>query len=138
MNNINLIGRISNDLELRTTGTGKSVLNFNLAVNRPVNYEDAQQTDFIPIQVWGKLAENLNKYQKKGSQIAVEGSLRIDNYSDTEGNKKYKTYVTAYNIEFLGTKQEEQEEVEQEIVEQNGVESIKQEEITLTDDDLPF
>ena len=135
MNSINLIGRIANDLELRTTGTGKSVINFNLAVNRPVNYEDVQQVDFIPIQAWNKTAENLNKYQKKGSQISVEGSLRIEKYSDAEGNNKTKTYVLAHGIEFLGSKPEEIEE--QEVIEP-AVQSIKQEEIILDDDDLPF
>lgn len=131
MNNIVLIGRLTTDPELRTTGTGKSVCNINIAVDRFAVEEDKQSVDFIPIQIWGKSAENLCKYQKKGYQIALEGTLRVDNYKDSDGNTKYKTYVLANRIEYLTKSKETQEEASNKV-------SIKQEEITLNDDDLPF
>ena len=99
MNSVNLIGRISNDLEVKYV-RGKegdfATLRFNLAVNK-----DKEKTNFIPIRVLGKLAENLVNYQKKGSLIGVEGSIEIDQYEDKDGNKVSKTYVLANGIEYL-------------------------------------
>lgn len=99
MNCVQLIGRISNDLELKYV-RGKegdfATLRFNLAVNK-----DKDKTNFIPIRVLGKLAENLVNYQKKGSLIGVEGSIEIDQYEDKNGNKVSKTYVLANGIEYL-------------------------------------
>ena len=129
MNNTVLIGRLTHDPELRTTGTGKNVVEVNIAVNRFAVEEDKQSVDFIPIQLWGKNAENLCSYQKKGNQIAVEGSIRVDNYKDKDGNSRTKFYVLGNRVEFL-TKRETTNEVSKT--------TIKQDEITLTDDDLPF
>ena len=99
MNKFFGIGRISTDLELRQTNSGKSVVKFNLAINRY-----GEGVDFIPVQVWGVQAENLVQYQQKGNQLAVEGSIRIDNYTDSEGNNRYSTYVLAQNVQFLDKK----------------------------------
>lgn len=127
MNTIQLIGRLTNEPELRTTQSGKNVCNFNIAVNRT----SSEGTDFISCQVWGIQAENLCKYQKKGNLIGVIGSLRIDKFQDDQRNDKYKSYVLANNIEYLTSKKEESES-------SNGVSSVKSEQITLSDDDLPF
>ncbi len=99
MNRFFGIGRISTNLELRQTNSGKSVVKFNLAINR---YGDG--VDFIPVQVWGTQAENLVQYQQKGNQLAIEGSIRIDSYTDSEGNNRYSTYVLAQNVQFLDKK----------------------------------
>lgn len=101
MNSISLTGRITKDLELKETTNGKKVSEFSLAVNRI-----GEGTDFVTCQVWGTQAENLTKYQGKGSLIGVVGSLRTDTY-EVEGNKKYKTYVLVSNIEYLSAKKEE-------------------------------
>ena len=101
MNNVVLIGNISTDLELKQTMNGKLVCQFNLAVN---GY--GEKTDFIPVQVWNKQAENLVKFQQKGSKIGVVGRLSVDNY-EQDGQKKTFTKVVAHEIEFLGTKQQE-------------------------------
>lgn len=107
MNNINLIGRITKELELRhTPTTSKPVCEFNLAVNRI----GQEQADFITCQVWNGQAENLYKFQGKGSLIGVIGSLRVDQFQDKDGNNRYKTYVLANNIEYLGTKKDTQEQ----------------------------
>lgn len=106
MNKIILIGRISTDLELKQLESGSTVCKFNLAVNR---YKEG--VDFIPIQVWNKQADNLVQYQTKGSQIAVEGSIRIDNYQNAEGENRRSIYVLANNVQFLGNKQS-QEQIE--------------------------
>lgn len=106
MNSINLVGRITKDLELKYTQSNKPVCEFSLAVNRI----GQEQADFITCQVWNGQAENLSKYQGKGSLIGVVGSLRVDTFKDKEGNNRYKTYVLANNIEYLGTKKDTQEQ----------------------------
>ena len=133
MNNVTLIGRLTTDPELRTTGTGKSVVNVNIAVDRFAVEEDKQSVDFIPIQVWGKLADNLANYQSKGSQIAVEGSFRADNYTDKDGNNRTKYCVLANRIEFLSSRKEAK--VDSEVEED---EEFNPNELSLDDDDLPF
>jgi single-strand DNA-binding protein len=99
MNKIMLIGRVTKDLELKQTTSGKSVCEFNIAVNR-----DKDNADFPMIQVWNSQAENLTKYQGRGSLVGITGELRTDNYTDKEGNKKQKVYVLANNIEYLERK----------------------------------
>ncbi len=102
MNKCMLIGRITKDLELRETKSGKKVCEFTLATNR-VNGKDA---DFITCMVWDKQAENLCKFQGKGSLIGIDGTLRTDSY-EVEGKKRQKTYVMVNVIDFLGEKKEE-------------------------------
>lgn len=94
-----LVGRISNDLELRQTSNGKTYCRFNLAVNR-MN----EGTDFITITVWNKQAENVVSYQSKGSLILVEGSISTGNYTDSNGNNRKTFEVIAQNVQFLGNK----------------------------------
>lgn len=131
MNSIVLIGRITKDLELRTTEGQKSVCNFTLAVNRI----GSEQADFINVAVWGKQAENLCEYQGKGSLISVSGALRVDNY-EVEGQKKYNTYVSANNIEFLSARRNgEETPVEKK---NDPFENVNVKNIPIDDDDLPF
>lgn len=98
-NKVTLVGRISTDLELKQTSNGKSYCRFNLAVNR-MN----EGTDFIPITVWNKQAENLVQYQNKGSLILVDGSISMNNYTDQNGNNRTSFEVMAQNVQFLGNK----------------------------------
>ena len=126
MNKVLLIGRITKDLELRHTSNDKAVCDFTLAVNR-----DKENADFINCVVWNSQAENLCKYQGKGSLIAVFGELRVDTY-EVEGNKRYKTYVYVNNIEFLSKKEETMPTKEL------TTKTITQETIEYTDEDLPW
>lgn len=98
-NKVTLVGRISTDLELRYTGSNKAYCRFNLAVNR-MN----EGTDFIPITVWGKPAENLVQYQNKGSLILVDGSISMSNYTDKDGNNRTSFEVMTSNVQFLSSK----------------------------------
>ena len=102
MNQVTLVGRIANDLELKQTQIGKLFFQFNLAVSR----FGGEGADFIPVMVWNKTAENLVKFQSKGSQIAVNGRLNVETY-ETEGQKRTFTKVIANEVEFLGSRPQE-------------------------------
>lgn len=102
MNNIALIGRVTKDLESKIAGN-TTVCNFTIAVNRKFAKEGQQKADFINCVCFGKVAENLCKYQSKGSLIGVNGSLNIDQYQKDGENKSF-TKVVANEIEFLGGK----------------------------------
>ena len=109
INNITLIGRLTKDPELKfTPGKGTAVCTFNLAVNRRQSKSgnEQQTADFIPIVVWGKVAESVANYMAKGRQICVIGRLQIRNYTDKSGNKRYTTEVVANQCQFLGSKNE--------------------------------
>lgn len=129
MNSVVLIGNISTDLELKQTTNGKSVCQFNLAVN---GY--GEKTDFIPIQVWNKQAENLVKFQQKGSKIGVSGRISVENY-EQEGQKKTFTKVVAHEVEFLGSKQQEKTIAEIRYERKNAENANN---FGITDDDFPF
>lgn len=136
MNQINLIGRLTKDPEIRQTQKNKAVCEFDIAVNRI----GQEQTDFITCVVWEKQAENLVKYQNKGSLIAVNGALRVDKYQNQEGQNRYKTYVLATNIEYLGSKKEGTPEVSEEVQAKAenlfGKDGLKN--TPIDDSDLPF
>lgn len=100
MNSINLTGNICHDLELKQTNSGKSVINFNLAVKRPYSKDT---TDFIPVVVWEQPAEYLSKYAHKGSKIAISGKLTSRNYEDNNGNKRTAFEVLADTVEICET-----------------------------------
>ena len=133
MNKVLLIGRITKDLVLRETKSGKKVCEFTLATNR-VNGKDA---DFITCMVWDKQAENLCKFQGKGSLIGIDGTLRTDSY-EVEGKKRQKTYVMVNVIDFLGEKKEEKKEANEFSQISEHVEFQAGQQIEISDEDLPW
>ena len=104
MNKVILVGRLAQDPEVRYTQTGKAVASFNLAVNRYVS-QGQQQTDFIPIVAWERLAEICGNNLTKGQRILVEGRLQIRSYETADGQKRRVAEVVALSIEFLERKQ---------------------------------
>lgn len=104
MNKVILIGRLTAKPELKYTQNGKAIATFSVACNRMKKQDGTQETDFINCRVWEKQAENLVKYQDKGNLILVDGSLRHEKYIDENENKKNVTYVMAKNIEYLESK----------------------------------
>lgn len=136
MNSVNLIGRLTKKPELRYTQSNTAVCEFSLAVNRI----GQEQTDFITCVVWKAQAENLVKYQDKGSLIAVNGSLRVDTYDNEQGERRYKTYVLANNIEYLSSKKETQEQPVEQPTEQPKSDPFADfgQQIQIDDSDLPF
>lgn len=98
MNNVSLIGRTTNDIELKTTPNGKSVVNFSLAVKRPFTKDT---TDFINCVAWGNQADVLARFVQKGNQVAVVGYVTTRNYEDKEGNKRSFTEVLVNEVILL-------------------------------------
>ena len=90
LNTVILMGRITQDLELKQTQNGTSVLSFNVAVDRGyVKQGEERQTDFITCVAWRQTAEFISKYFSKGRMIALEGNLRTRTYDDKNGSKQH-------------------------------------------------
>ena len=104
MNSCNFVGRITTDVELKTTNSGKYVCSFSLAVNRP-RVKDT--TDFINIVAWNQSAEYLSKYAHKGDRISVSGVLTSRNYEDKNGNKRTAFEVVSNDVSILESKKSE-------------------------------
>lgn len=87
-----------------TPGNGTAVATFTLAVDRRFKKEGQQSADFIPVVVWGKVAENTSNYMKKGSQLSVAGRIETRSYDAKDGSKRYVTEVVADEVKFLDSK----------------------------------
>ena len=114
INNVVLVGRITKDIDLRMSDSGKAYTTFSLAVNRAFKGQDGQQqADFISCKTFNKQAENLARYCGKGSLIAVVGSIQVSNFQGKDGNTIYRTEVIANNIQFLDTRNQGQQQQQQ-------------------------
>ena len=108
MNKVLLIGRLTRDPELRYTSNNIACVEVDIAINNGKNDNGEERpADFIRVVFWNRLAENLSKFQHKGSLIAVEGQIKIQSWDDDNGKKRYKTYVLVRNMEFLESKKSE-------------------------------
>jgi single-strand DNA-binding protein len=94
-----IIGNLTKTPELKYTQSNKAYTKFTIAVN---GYND--HVDYISVVAWDKLAENICKYQTKGSKLAVNGSITTGSYDDNNGVKHYTTDILARNVEFLTPK----------------------------------
>lgn len=109
MNSVQLIGRLTKDVDLRYTQGGTAVGSFNLAVNRPfTNQQGEREADFISCQIWRKAAENLANFTHKGSLIGVEGRIQTRNYENKQGQRVYVTEVIVSNFHLLEPKSKSQ------------------------------
>ena len=105
LNRVILMGRITQDLDLRQTPSGTSVLTFNIAVDRSfVKQGEERQADFITCVAWRQQADFISRYFGKGRMIAIEGNLRSRTYDDKNGTKHYVTEVYVDNVSFTGEK----------------------------------
>ena len=104
MNKVYLIGNLTRDPELSETTSGVAFCRFAIAVNRTfVNADGTRDADFFNITVWRGQAENCGKFLKKGSKVAIVGSLQNRTYEDKEGVKRTVTDIVANEVEFLST-----------------------------------
>ncbi len=103
LNRVILMGRITQDLDVRQTPSGVSVVTFNVAVDRSYQKQgEDRQADFITCVAWRQTAEFIGRYFGKGRMIAIEGQLRTRTYDDKNGTKHYVTEVYVDNASFTG------------------------------------
>lgn len=109
MNSVVLMGRLVRDPELRYVANGKPVTRFTLAVDRQLSKEKRQEfeqkgtptADFIPVTVWGRMAELCAQNLAKGGRVAVEGRITTSSSTGPDGQRRYYTDVTANTIDFI-------------------------------------
>ena len=105
-NKVILLGNLTRDPELRYTPSQLAVVDFGIATNRKWKGQDGSEKSeacFTDCTMFGKRAEVVNKYFKKGSQIFVEGRLTYDQWTTQDGSKRSKLKVTVENFEFIGS-----------------------------------
>ena len=134
MNKVFLIGNLTRDPELTETPNGTAVCRFSIAVSRDYAGADGnRETDFFNITVWRGRAENCGKYLKKGTKVAVVGSLQTRSYEDKDGIKRNVTDIVASDVEFLTPKSSQSDDEEVSTV------STKRPQLEAIDDNqLPF
>lgn len=143
-NRVVLVGRLARDADMRSTQSGITVAMFTLAVNRNFKTKNGeQQADFISCVAWRKTAEVIQQYTRKGSQIAVDGSLQTRTYDNKQGTKVYVTEVNVEQITLLGSKNDSggQRQGYQSKQQNNGAQdpfNVPRDSIDISDDDLPF
>lgn len=111
LNKVVLCGRLTQDPELKQTGSGISVVTFTLAINRRYQAKSAdggaapqQQADFISVVAWRQTAEFISRYFRKGSALCVTGSIQTRSWQDQQGQKRYATEVVADEAMFVDSK----------------------------------
>ncbi len=106
MNVVVLVGRLTDNPELRHTNSNISVTRFSIAVDRGYKSGEERQADFINIVAWRQTAEFITTYFKKGQRIGIEGSLRQNSYTDKDGNKRTSYEVVVNNAHFVESKRD--------------------------------
>jgi single-strand DNA-binding protein len=105
INNVTLVGRLAQDPTLRYTANGTAVVNLRLATNGPYINDDGQRSAvFLDVVVWGKLAEVVAQYKKRGEIIGVIGKLNTRSYTDSRGVQRRTVEVVADLVQFIGRK----------------------------------
>ena len=100
VNKVILLGRLGQNPEVRQTQTGTTIATLSLATNEIVKEET--QTEWHRVIVFGKAAETIQKYSKKGDQLFIEGRIRTSKWQDKEGNDKYSTEIICNQFQFIG------------------------------------
>ena len=106
-NKVQLIGNLGNNPEIITLDSGKKLAKFSIATNETFKNskgEKQTETQWHNVVAWNNIAEIIEKYLKKGNEIAVEGKLTSRSYDDKDGNKRYITEVVINDLLMLGNK----------------------------------
>lgn len=109
MNKVILMGRLTKDPEVRYTNGGKTIGSFSIAVDRRFKSEGQPEADFFTCVTFGKQAEFVEKYLKKGTKILLGGQIQNNNY-EKDGVKHYNTQIVVDEIEFAESKKTQAEE----------------------------
>ena len=111
LNQVVLVGRLTDNPELVTTESGKKVTYITLAVQRTFkNSDGVYEADFIRCVLWNAIASNTTEYCHKGDVVGVKGRIQTSSYDDKDGNRKYNTEIIAEKVTFLSSKKTEAEE----------------------------
>lgn len=134
-----IIGRITRDLELKKTASGKSVLSFTLAVNRTYKKEGQPEADFINCVAWNQTADFMANYLGKGNLISVEGRIQTRSYEGEDGKKVYITEIVSNAVQALESRAQRERGESPEYQASYGEYQEDAEPILdITSDDLPF
>lgn len=151
LNRATIIGHLTRDPELRTTPNGKSVSNFGMATNR--RWTDAAGTqqdvaEFHDIVAWGKIAEIVSTYLKKGDRAYLEGRLQTRSWEGQDGVKRYRTEIVAENLIMLSPRKDgvsaprtdagEEDQSREEEKPKKKVKTVKPETEEIDINDIPF
>ena len=104
MNIVNLIGRLTKDVDLRYTQSGLAVGRFSVAIDRPKKDGQDNGADFPNCVAYGKTAENLANYVHKGEMVGVTGCIRTGSYTGKDGRKVYTTDISVASVQFLNSR----------------------------------
>lgn len=113
-NQVQIIGRLGTDVELRTIQNDRNVANFRMAVNRYYTNaigQKVENTDWFRVVVWGPMAENMEKIVHKGDEIMVQGRLSTGSYEDKNNVTHYTTEIVADQFLFISSPRNAQEDV---------------------------
>jgi single-strand DNA-binding protein len=130
MNKTTIIGNLVRDPELRTLNSGVNVCTFTVAVNRRRKAEGQPEADFFRVSAWRQLGETCEKYLTKGRKVAVTGSIEARAYQGSDGQPKASLELTADDVEFLSSRNEQGETTASEPT-QTGYTEV-------TSEDMPF
>ena len=130
INNVVITGRLTKDTELKTTQNGKSVTTFTVA--NDTGYGEYKRTNFINVVAWGKTAEFVANYFKKGSSIGLCGEIQIRDY-EKDGRKVYITEIVAKEVHFIESKKND-DTTPAEDIEPDIFDNLPQ----INDDNLPW
>lgn len=130
MNKVILIGRLTKDPEIRYTNNQLAIASFTVAIDRFSRNSDEKKADFPRVTCFGKTAQLVEQYVKKGQQVAIDGSLQTGSYKDNDGKTVYTTDVIADRVEFLGSKKQDGENT--------TYNPLADESFTALDEDVPF
>jgi len=106
-NKVQLIGNLGKAPEIKNTESGKKLARFSIATNEThynAKGEKVVETQWHNLIAWGKVADVVEKYLSKGTEVAIEGKLMNNNFTDKDGNKKYYTEVQVHELLLLGGK----------------------------------
>ena len=105
-NKVLLMGNLTRDVELKSIAGNQSVAEIGLAVNRRYRTkegEDREETTFVDCEAWGRTAEVMKQYLSKGRPVFIEGRLKLDQWTDKDGQKRSKMRVVIDSFQFIGT-----------------------------------
>ncbi|MBN1788048.1 MAG: single-stranded DNA-binding protein [Sedimentisphaerales bacterium] len=140
-NKVILVGNLTRDPQLSYTPSQTAVVDFGIATNRRWTAQDGQkreETCFVDCRAFGKTAETINKYCKKGRPLMLEGRLTFDSWTAQDGTKRSKLRVTTENFQFLSAGQRDEQSIADDFAQESPTDYGSQNNAHPGSDDIPF